>query len=237
MRKSCLKSGGKNLFQLIKQWTDEAIVAGVDITKLSIGQSQGPALWSARWAASNAVKSKKESMHEYQDNKDIGVPGFSQMFVQFHLRMDISGRDDVAFLPIPGIKSMLGLIPLACGARDGINVKVATTTKPGYPTPRDWCRYLLVGHEDIEFNLELPFVFFERGISEGTNLIMMNYPGNPGSQIASQRWLHELCAFCEKNNIRLFNDGAYEALDHSGNHYCLLLFIAGKTDSCGKRRK
>ena len=56
-----------------------------------------------------------ESMHEYQDNGSIGVPDFARRFVDGHLDGSLDGAD-VDYLPIPGIKPMLGLIPLACGS-------------------------------------------------------------------------------------------------------------------------
>jgi LL-diaminopimelate aminotransferase len=44
---------------------------------------------------------------------------------------------------------------------------------------------------------------------------MMNYPHNPSGQIATRGWLWELCEYCARNSIRLFNDAAYIALAHS----------------------
>ena len=38
---------------------------------------------------------------------------------------------------------------------------------------------------------------------------MINYPHNPSGQIATEDWLHDLCAYCQQHDIRLFNDAAY----------------------------
>ncbi len=140
MRTSRLSSGGTNLFQAIKAKCTEAEATGKTLYRLSIGQPKGPALLSARKAAAEAVMSEQESMHEYQDNGSPGVPNFAKRFVQAHLKRNLDGAN-VDFLPIPGIKPMLGLIPLACGAAQK-RIRVGTTTKPGYPTPADWCGYL-----------------------------------------------------------------------------------------------
>src|SRR5512138_3703424 len=109
MRKSYLPAGGVNLFQAIKAKSREAEAAGQKLYRLSIGQPAGPALLSARKAASEAVMSDLESMHEYQDNGSPGVPDFARRFVQAHFNFSLAGKE-VEYLPIPGIKPMLGLV-------------------------------------------------------------------------------------------------------------------------------
>lgn len=215
MRSSRLPPGGTNLFQEIKKKSAEAEQQGIGLLKLSIGQPQGPALLSAREAAATAVMSDKESMHEYQDNGSPGVPDFARRFVMRHLSRSIADYD-VDYLPIPGIKPMLGLVILSCG--DGLKkgFKVATTTNPGYPTPRDWCNYLGVDFLELHLNPENSFRFFIDDIdAESVDFIMMNYPHNPTGQIATREWLTELCEFCVEYDIRLFNDAAYIALSYS----------------------
>ena len=216
MKKSWLSTGGTNLFQAIKAKRAEAASRGIKILNLSIGQPAGPALESARKAAAEAVMSGQESMHEYQDNGSPGVPDFAMRFVAGHLQQPIHGKD-VDYLPIPGIKPMLGLIPLACGS--GL-ADVVTTTNPGYPTPRDWCRYLGKRVVEPELNPENGFMFNPRSLA-GVGLVMMNYPHNPSGAIATENWLEELCEFCADHNIRLFNDAAYAALRY-GDDSCLL---------------
>jgi LL-diaminopimelate aminotransferase len=221
MRRSWLFEGGANLFQEIKEQTAAAEQRGVKILKLSIGQPQGPALLSAREAAAKAVMSDAESMHEYQDNGSPGVPNFAERFVQAHLRSSPLDTKRVDFLPIPGIKPMLGLIPLACGFAD--RIKVATTTRPGYPTPRDWCRgYLGLTVNELYLGPENNFLFTIGDLDLGkVQLVMMNYPHNPTGQIATRDWLEALCQYCAKHDIRLFNDAAYYALSYGPKSVCL----------------
>ena len=218
MRESRLPQGGTNLFQEIKAVSAAAQGKGVKLMKLSIGQPAGPALFSARKAAAEAVLSIKESMHEYQDNGSPGIPDFAEKFVAGHLFNRLK-NEDVDYLPIPGIKPMLGLIPLACGSDLKV---VATTTNPGYPTPRDWCRYLLMEVFEPEINPENKFLFDPRDLDgAGVGLIMMNYPHNPSGAVASKEWLKGLCEYCEEHNIRIFNDAAYAALSYDSDSYCL----------------
>src|ERR671930_357261 len=139
MRNSRLGQDGENVFQIVRAKRAEAQAQGVTLIDLSIGEPRGPALLSARQAAAAAVMSAEEAMHAYQYNASPGVPNFAPRFVQTHVRRAFPS-DAVDYLPIPGIKPMLGLVPLACGCATQ-RLTVATTTNPGYPTPMDWCGY------------------------------------------------------------------------------------------------
>lgn len=217
MRRTRLPEGGENIFQRTKRETAEAKERGVKIIKLSIGQPTGPALESARCEAAKAVLSDLESMHEYQDNGSPGVPDFAKLLTQAHVRHRFNGTADIDFLPIPGIKPMLGLIPIACGSPH-VPITVATMSEPGYPVPAIWCGYLLANNYSLPLNPENQFLFSLEDIKDGTNLIMINYPNNPSGQVAPKEWLRELCAYCEANDIRIANDAAYSMLVHSNTN-------------------
>lgn len=217
---SMLPPGGANLFQAIKAKTAAAEAAGIKVYKLTIGQPSGPALETARIAASEAVLSGEESMHEYQDNGCPGVPGFVEKFVNLHQR---SGplRDGLAYLPIPGIKPMLGIIPQACGhirSNDWRGsykeVLVGAMTNPGYPTPAVQCQYQGVPHYALNTNPDNKFLFSPEDISQGTTLLMVNLPHNPTGQVSTREFWEELCIYCSRENIRLFNDSAYSVLTY-----------------------
>lgn len=223
MRKSYLPAGGVNLFQGIKAKCRDAEEKGQKIYRLSIGQPAGPALLSARKAAAEAVMSDQESMHEYQDNGSPGIPDFAKRFVQAHFEFSLADKD-VEYLPIPGIKPMLGLIQLACGASQN-KITVGTTDKPGYPTPADWSKYLQLNHYSFPLNMENDFRFQPEDIKNDTTLVMVNYPHNPTGQIATREWWKAICEYCETHNIRLFNDNPYYILSHS-KESCPLTAVA-----------
>ena len=129
MQKSRLRQGGENVLQTVRAKRVEAIDKGIKLLDLSIGEPKGPALRSAREAAAAAVMSDAENMHGYQYNDSPAVPAFARRFITAHVRGEL--RDEaVDYLPIPGIKPMLGLIPLACGGAEQ-PITVATTTKSG----------------------------------------------------------------------------------------------------------
>ncbi len=224
---SWLPQGGENIFQKVKRERDEALKNGIKLWPLSFGQPAGAALLSARKKAAEAVMSEAESMHEYQDNGSPGVKDFAKRFIAAHfseetakkiLAADSEGMLD--FLPTPGTKSMLGLIPMASGLIRENNknqahnpkLKVATMTEPGYPTPAVWCDYLGADNYALKTNPKNDFIFSLKDILPGTSLIMANYPHNPSGQVADKKFWRELCAFCSEHGIRLFNDAAYAIL-------------------------
>ena len=214
MRQSRLPAGGANIFQKIRGKRTEAEAAGRKLLDLSIGEPKGPALLSAREAARDAVMSEDEAMHAYQYNDSAAVPDFSRRFVRAHLDADLPG-DGLDYLPIPGIKPILGLLPLACGCA-GEAVTAATMSKPGYPIPANWCDYHPhVTHHALPLNAANGFRFAMDDIAPGTGLIMANYPHNPSGQIATEAWLRQLCQYCSDHDIRLFNDAAYISLSHT----------------------
>ena len=211
MRQSRLPPGKANIFQKIRAKRSDVLAAGTQLLDLSIGEPKGPALLSARQAASDAVMSDKEVMHAYQYNLDQAVRGFSKRFVRAHLARDLPDGE-VAYLPIMGIKPMLGLLPLAAGCANKA-VTVATMTAPGYPIPADWCDYHPhAEHYALQLSPANEYLFSTEDIRAGTDLIMINYPHNPSGQVAGEAWLRALCAHCETNDIRLFNDAAYYCL-------------------------
>jgi LL-diaminopimelate aminotransferase len=227
-RRSWLQPSGGNKFQVIKERTAAAQASGKTILKLSIGQPTGPALMSARVATAKAVMSEEEAMHAYQDNKSDGVKDFAKRFVAANVgsaAFDIvSAEGNMSYLPIPGIKPMISLIPLACGASKAWTVNVMTMTDPGYPTPAFWCNQLPgVMHKAIHLSPENNFRFSIDKIDElaGPRLLMLNYPHNPSGQIADEAFWHEICEYCEGEDIRIWNDAAYAVLAHDPEHRTL----------------
>ena len=214
MRRSRLAQGGENVLQTIRAKRATAQARGMRLVDLSIGEPKGPALRSARQAAAAAIMSEDEAMHAYQYNASPGVPNFAQRFIQAHVSRTFP-RDGVDYLPVPGIKPMLGLLPLACGCAEQ-RITVATMTSPGYPIPADWCAYHpLVNHYALPLNPANAFRFAADDIAPGTDLIMLNYPHNPSGQVATRDWLGQLCEVCSARDIRLFNDAAYCVLSYA----------------------
>lgn len=218
---SLLGDSGVNKFQEIKAWMKAAEAAGKNLIKLSIGQPSGPALEPLRLAASQACLSNRETTWEYQDNGSPDIPDFAQRFVACHVLADQTGLvAGASYLPVPGIKPMLGVVMEAMGAwRRARPSRVLTMTNPGYPTPADQALMKKnIVHHDLPLDPTKGFLFSlveldKLGLGEG-DLIMLNFPHNPTGIISSKEWLMELCAFAQERGIRLFNDAAYAILSH-----------------------
>lgn len=216
MRKSRLPDGEENVFQRVKKLMQAVIDLGWDVIDLSIGEPEGSLSRSARQKIAQVVMIDDEKMFRYQDNGSPGVPFFAERFVQSHIKVDLRKVPGLGYFPIPGIKPMIGLVPLACRAK-----LVLTMTDPGYPTPEVWCGYLKTPSYSLPLNAENGFLFSVEDIKPDTDLVMINLPNNPSGQVASREWLEELCGYCEKHDIRIINDGAYANLDHSGENVTL----------------
>lgn len=234
---SRLRPGGANLFQAVKQMCQTAENAGVTLYKLTIGQPQGAAILVARAIAAQATLNNEEQYHEYQDNGCLPMPDFAQRFVWAHLPAPsqvVLRNSQASYLPIPGIKPILTMIPMACGANQGKDVKVGSMTKPGYPTPADACNYLgvnqfhlnLTPENDFRFIPDLCPAYGQGDVGHHTSLLMLNYPHNPTGQVADQFYWARIIEFCIKHNIRLFNDAAYAMLMHKDSPGCLLAEVA-----------
>jgi len=211
-----LPSGGENLFQRIKRIRAEYEErTGKQAINLSVGEPDGIPRAVTRSAAAVACMSTDRLMHVYQDN---GAPaGFSRALVRHHLPLEIADREDLATLPLPGIKPMIGLLPLACGANSGAEtpkVVVAGTTRPGYPVIRTWCGYLGVEYHDWPLyakNGFRPHLADEPG---GVTLAVFNYPNNPTGAVMTADGWRELCRWALRKKVRLANDAAYAGLIH-----------------------
>jgi LL-diaminopimelate aminotransferase len=227
-RYSRLVSGGGNLFQLIKQWKQQAIDSGIEVTNLGIGQPGGPAPLVARMACAEAVMSEEERMHEYQDNGCVACPEFMVNFFRFNCPQFIEGDlEDIAFLPLAGIKPALIAVVKSMGEIDD-NI-IVTGTRPGYPTPAtvsEFLGYQGMDEDDFQdlFQVNIANYGFQvtpeylESLPCNPSLLMVNYPNNPTGQIMTHEDWYDLCKYCSENGIRLFNDGAYNALDDSGEN-------------------
>lgn len=211
-----LPGAGENLFQRIKRIRAEYEKRiGTEAINLSVGEPDGIPTSVTRSAAAVACMSTDRLIHVYQDN---GAPmGFARAMVRHHLPPDIADREDLAALPLPGIKPMIGLLPLACGANSGNDAPrlvVAGTTKPGYPVIRTWCGYLGVGYHDWPLYARNAFRPELADEPSGVGLAVFNYPNNPTGAVMTADGWHQLCRWATGKRVRLVNDAAYAGLVH-----------------------
>ncbi|NCS99126.1 aminotransferase class I/II-fold pyridoxal phosphate-dependent enzyme [Candidatus Parcubacteria bacterium] len=220
---SLLKPAAGNLFQVIKAICSKAREAGKKLRLLSIGQPSGPAPFPARQAKSAAAMSPDQAMHEYQDNDTPGCPDFAKRFVWAHpgnreVLEDVK-HENIAYLPIPGIKPMIAYIIESLGGwEDGESSDRVVMTTPGYPTPMVQSIMAAgVEHRQFDsFSADCGFLPTIEDIVSNIlvrgDLLMLNLPNNPTGAVATAEWYHKICTCCEENEIRIFNDAAYAVL-------------------------
>ncbi len=217
-RESWLPPGGGNLFQQIKAASVSAEQAGITLYRLSIGQPSGAPLSVARQEASRFMRFDDEKYHEYQDNGCVPNPDFARRFAQTQIGIDLAGRrldGDYSFLPIPGIKPMLGQCIMACNFPQAKPLMVHTMTAPGYPVPETQAGYLGVSCRPLVTNPENRFLpdISQINPDDGyRHLVMCNFPHNPSGQVATLFYWRQVCEYCQRHGIRLVNDGAYLSL-------------------------
>jgi LL-diaminopimelate aminotransferase len=215
-----LPATGENLFQRIKrlrvQYEEQS---GKPSLNLSVGEPDGVPTEITRRAAADATMREDREMHVYQDNDS--PEGFDRAFVGHHVSVEIAESDEFDTLPIPGIKPMIGLLPLACGHNGGVDDVVMTgTTKPGYPIVKTWCAYLGCDYYDWPLYAENAFQPLLSDRPENVTLALFNYPNNPTGAVMDTEGWERICRWAVDNGVRLVNDAAYAGLVH-GSHTTL----------------
>ncbi|MCM8710561.1 aminotransferase class I/II-fold pyridoxal phosphate-dependent enzyme [Clostridium sp. SYSU_GA19001] len=127
------------------------------------------------------------------------------------------------------------------GSKEGINNIVpavcdigdyAIIPKPAYPVYETSCHLWGVNAFEIpllEKNLYLPEVkFIPKDILPKSKLFVLNYPNNPTGAVANSEFYKEIIEFCIKNDIVLYNDGAYNEIIKEGEAPLSLLQIDKK---------
>jgi aspartate/methionine/tyrosine aminotransferase len=223
MRRRIQPVEGEYVFQKIRRICEEEKSKGRKVLNLAWGQPEGSAMLVAREKAAQVIMCDDEQVHGYQNNGSPGVPEFARRFVQAHFDFSLECLE-LAYLPIPGIKSMLGLVQLACRPQNG-NIKVAYMSDPGFPTPKDWGNFLRLDYYELPLNPDNKFTFCTQDVRPGTNLLMCNYMHNPSGQVYNRDQWIELIEYCIKNDIRIFNDNPYHFFVFNKS-YCALTEVA-----------
>jgi len=223
MTESRLPPGGKNKFQeikeLIKKLIDEGVIKKDELIDMSIGQPLWPAFDRAKQVAAKTILSKDPKFDSYQDN-GCAIGDFTRLFAESHMTRHLSAKDHT--VPTPGTKPMIEKVIESCGSAYK-HIKVGVME--GYPTPVDACKTLKVEYYMLPTTPENDFKFSPEDIEPNTDLLMLNYPHNPSGVIVDFAWWERICAYCEENDIRIFNDEAYILLAYS-DECCSLADVA-----------
>ena len=211
----------ENIFQRIRKMYIDHYGKVTDVLNAATGQPDGVPPETLRKMVAEFVMNDDPLIHTYQDNDDLG--NFASNMVRRITGFEVNDYDHLSTLVLPGEKSMLPLLPIACGAkRKDVEVlnEGFVRTMPSYDLLETWADYIdapcdrwpLYSAESFRLNL--------KNLPQKENpprMIVVVKPGNPCPVGATEEEWIELIEYCIERNIRLVNDGAYSSLIH-GNH-------------------
>ncbi|MBL4632961.1 MAG: aminotransferase class I/II-fold pyridoxal phosphate-dependent enzyme [Kofleriaceae bacterium] len=229
-----IPASGINLFQLIYILRNEyEEKTGKKALNLSLGNPDGIPPESIRKLQAKYAADPGYSYHTYAEDNNLHC--FAEGMVELHGGITLSDHDHLAIVPIAGIKTAGAIMPLACGMhlpnRDQRDSFSIVSNLPAYDVIGTWNdSYLgaaerivwpLASEDDMRLNMSrLKSALSDKKL-ERVDLIYVIRPGNPAAVGASESEWRELCQFCQDNDIRLVNDGAYAGLCEPGSHVSL----------------
>lgn len=210
----------ENLFQRIKRSVREYEAehgAGSSIN-IAVGEPDTNPPLALRTIVADFVMKDENWVHTYWDNRD--PDSFASGMVERITGVRADKYDHLDTLVLPGEKSMLGLLPIACAAKshDVFPNEGFVKTAPAYDLLGTWSDYIdtpcytwpLTSEENFKLNLNnLP----KR--EKPPRMIITVKPGNPCPAGATREEWAALIEYCIDHNVRLVNDGAYTSLNHS----------------------
>lgn len=81
-----------------------------------------------------------------------------------------------------------------------------------------------------EKNFAFDMSYLEHAVSDRTRLLILNTPGNPTGTLMSRKDLEELADFCEKHDLLVIADEAYEQVLYDGQEHISFATLPGMFD-------
>lgn len=215
-----------SIFAELANKKKEAMEKGLDVIDLSIGS---PDLAPPSYVVDTLVKYSQDPTKYGYTLK--GIDTFNravQYFYKQRYRVDLNPNDEVLQL----MGSQDGLAHLAMAMIDpGDYVLVPD---PGYPIYEHGV--LIAGGNIHKMPLLQENHFLPKleeipeEILEKTKMMMISYPGNPVTALASQAFFEEVVAFAKKHEILVVHDFAYSELIWDENLQLSFMSINGAKD-------
>lgn len=226
-RRRRIPPSGINLFQLIyiliREYEQKS---GLPALNLSLGNPDlVPDPYIRELRARHQTPARYQ-LHTYAE--DNNYDQFAEHMVKVFTGLDFTRHDHLRAVPIPGIKTATGLLPLACGLhlqdRKAFHV---VTNLPAYDVMGTWSTSYLATNRVVwplsaEDGMALSVPRLEAALAragvERPDLVFVIRPGNPASRGATEAEWRALIDFCRARGSRLVNDGAYTTLSAPGAH-------------------
>jgi len=220
-----LKSLPPYLFVEIDKAKRAAIAQGRDVINLGIGDPDYPTHRHIIEAMKKAVEDG--SYHHYA--LDAGLPALrTEIGTWFKKRFNVSLDTDTEIYPLIGSKEGIGHLPLGV-INPGDKVLL---TDPAYPAYRPTIQFaggVIVNIPLTETNGWLPDIKSLEPHKDA-KMIVINYPNNPLSAVATKAFYENLVAFAREHNIIILSDMAYSEVYFEGKKPLSILEIKGAKD-------
>jgi len=217
-----LWEGGVNLFQKIAMLVADYKEKNGAENLINIGSGEPdmtPPEYLQKLVAEEVLVDD-QSIHTYQENNSRGK--LNQNFIELNTWINIDGYSHISSQLIPGEKTTLAMLPIACWANKKdvpVDNEGFVVNAPSYDIVRTWSDYLwqesavwpMYASENFKLNMN----HFPKGIKP--RMILTVKPGNPCPVGATREEWVELIEYCIANKVRLVNDGAYTALTHNSH--------------------
>lgn len=220
-----LKNLPPYLFVEIDKAKRAAIAQGRDVINLGIGDPDYPTPSHIIEALKKAVDDG--SYHHYA--LDAGLPALrTEIGTWFKGRFNVSLNPDTEIYPLIGSKEGIAHLPLGV-INPGDKVLL---TDPAYPAYRPTIQFAggVIVNVPLEENKGWLPDIKSLAPHKDAKMIVINYPNNPISAVATKKFYEELVAFAREHNIIILSDMAYSEVYFDGNKPLSILEIPGAKD-------
>lgn len=195
-------------FQKLDEIKNNIVNSGRSLTDLSIGDPDLPVDTSIIGGLIKGL-----GIYNYHNYPPYdGIKELKNSIIQYYSEVYSVNLDlDEVLILIGSKEGINNIIPAVCGIGD-----TAIIPKPAYPVYETCCR--LWGVKTYDFVLEernkyLPELSsIPDNIAETSKILIINYPNNPTGAVGNESFYKDILTFCEKNDIVLVNDGAYNEI-------------------------
>ncbi|MFE5318638.1 aminotransferase class I/II-fold pyridoxal phosphate-dependent enzyme [Paenibacillus sp. NPDC056579] len=215
---------GSAIFSEMAQWKEEVRASGMDVIDLGIGSPDRPPSDKVIRAMEQAVR--KPEVYGYPTSE--GSPAFREAVARWYkhrFEVELDAESEIVTL----MGSQDGLAHLAMAVCDPGDV--AMVPDPGYPIYS--ASLVLAGVEAYflplrEENGYLPKLQEIPGeVLRKAKFILLNYPSNPLSAVATRPFFEELVAFAKRHELLVVHDLAYSEMAFDGFRPMSILEVEG----------
>lgn len=220
-----LKTLPPYLFVEIDKAKRAAIAEGRDVINLGIGDPDQPTPNHIIQALAEAAQ--KNDNHHYA--LDAGMPELRQEIAAwFNKRFNVAFDTETDIYPLIGSKEGIAHFPLGV-INPGDKVLL---TDPAYPAYRPTITFAEGTIINLPLTADKNWLPDLKAIEEHSDakMIVINYPNNPTSAVATREFYEGLVNICREKNIIILSDMAYSEVYYDGDKPLSIFEIEGAKD-------